>query len=82
MKSKLLEVVILEMDVVADTPAPTITGEQMEFRDIMPRILKILQATSSPANSHIRLASEKPQLNTLRISLAPNMVLHWSHSTK
>lgn len=46
MKSKLLEVVILQMDEVADAPRLTTAGEQMESHDIIPGKSEIPQVTS------------------------------------
>jgi len=49
-----------------NTPAPQpITFEElMECLDIVPGISQLLQGTSRPGRSHIRLGSVKPQSNT------------------
>jgi hypothetical protein len=55
----------------APGPPPTSFGELMECLDIVARILQMLQWTSRPGSSHIRLGSQKLQLNTSIHCLEP-----------
>jgi len=55
----------------AAAPVPTIFGELTECLDIVLRISHMLQGTSRPGSSHIRLGSVKPQWNMSIPSLEP-----------
>jgi hypothetical protein len=55
----------------ASAPPPTTFGELMERLDIVPGISQMLQGTSRPGSSHIRLGSVKPHSNTSISRLEP-----------
>jgi len=55
----------------ASAPAPRTFGEHMEYLEIVPRISTMLQGTSQPRSSQMRLGSMKPQLNTSIYGLPP-----------
>jgi len=56
-------VVQSQMDDHAPAPPSITFGALMECLDIVPGISQMLQATSRPGSSHIRLGSVKPQSN-------------------
>jgi hypothetical protein len=55
----------------ASAPPPTTFGELMQRIEIVPGISQMLQGTSRPGSSHIRLGSVKPQSNTTISGLEP-----------
>jgi len=69
------EVVKLQMDQDTTPPASRTFGERMESLDIVPGISQMLQGTSQPGSSHMRLGSGKPQSDTGIPSVAPAMEL-------
>jgi hypothetical protein len=60
-----------QTDVNAATPVPTTIAELLKCLDIVPGISQLPQGTSRPGNSHMRLGSGKPLLNTGISDLAP-----------
>jgi len=61
---------------------PTQFGDIMECLDIVPGISQMLQGTSRPGSSHLRLASGKPQSDTGRVGLGPATGPDTSHRLK
>jgi len=68
---RVLVVVQPETDDDASAPPPTTFGELMDRLDIVPGISQMLQGTSWPGSSHIRLGLVKPQSNTTISGLEP-----------
>jgi hypothetical protein len=62
----------------ASAPPPITFGEHMERLEIVPGISQMLQGTSRPGSSHIRLGSVKPQSNTSISGLEPAVELDTS----
>jgi len=59
-------------DGVAATPTSTTVREVMERLDIVPRILQLLQGSSWPGSSHMRLDCGKPQSDKDILCLPPD----------
>ena len=68
-----LAVVKLHTDDNSVIPAPITFRELMQSVEIIPGILQLLQATSWPGSSHMRLGSERPQWIKHIASLPPDM---------
>jgi len=68
---RLPAVVQPQTDNDAAAPAPTTFGEPMECLDIVAGISQMLQGTSRPGSSHMRLGSAKPQSNMSIPCLVP-----------
>jgi len=75
---RLLAVIQPETDDEATAPAATTFGEHMVFLDIVPEISQMLQGTSRPARSQIRLRVVKPQSTTSIAGLEPAVELNLS----
>ena len=67
---RVLAVIQPQTDDDIAAPAPRTFGDLMECLYIVPRILQMLQGTSPPGSSHIRLGSSKPLLNPSLSGLA------------
>ena len=70
---KVPAVVKLRTDDNSAKPAPRTFGELMESLDIIPGILQMLQGTSRPGSSHMRLGSGRLQSNERIASLLPDV---------
>jgi len=76
-------VVLLQTDDVIAAPACSTSGQLMESLDIVPGRSRLLQGTSRPGSSHIRLCSGKPQLIKGILCLRPccrAWFITWSES--
>jgi len=71
---KVLAVVTPQTDTTAATPSPTTLGELMQVLHIVPGQSQMLQVTSCPGSRQIGLGSEKPQADTVIVSLMPDAV--------
>jgi len=77
-KLKVPAVITPQTDDDAAAPAPTTLGEHMEYLDVIPGILQMLQVTPRPGGSDNRWGSVKPRWNTGKVGPVPAKEPNWS----